>query len=231
MQNTFSNPIGILAPFEDYYRKPRQAVGGLEKRIESIIGLVKQAIQQEMPLKPYFSQYVLTILQFRFELFQQFPEFAANLDSLYDEIAQELTEWETEPRFVVLNENIGFALRTNRRILQPLLHKNIMEILDITSPWFEEWVLASVLIEFGLITEMILRHEEITITDKRINDFAELVADAAQDFGALSRMLGLVPEKKRKSPKLKIVDASIKAAEYDIAEEGIAAYWNQIKDL
>ncbi len=220
MQSTFPNPIEMLAPFQDYYRKPKQASGGIEKRVESIILLVKQAIQNELPLKAYFSQYLITILQFRFELFQQLPELIENIDNIYQDITQILEDEHKDSRFHILSENVGFAIRTNQRVIQPLLDSDFAKKLDITSPLFEEWVLSSVLIEFGLIAEIVLKHEEILISDKRIQDFAAFVADAAQDFGALSRMLGILPQKKNKLSQLMPLNEDITAEQYTLAEDG-----------
>lgn len=228
MSKNIPNITEVLLPFHDYYRRPRQATGGFEKRVESIIQIVKYALQTPVELKSYFSQYYASIYQFREELLKEYPELLKNYLALQNEVETELLASDANKRLVVLCDNLAFAMRTNARIMKIVMQPSFDAPLDIANPYFQEWSYSSIRVEFCLIAWLVLENEDITISDERINDFAFLAADSGQTFGAAARILGLVPKKQRAKLDLPPISDEDLQHQYTMANEDIPSYWQQI---
>lgn len=130
-----------------------------------------------------------------------------------DVLIKELTYLNADSRFGVLRENIGFAIRTNVRVMQRLAGSK-QQVYPLTRPlsvpkipytdfvafmqYFQpndfmanmlEMMDFSLHLEFGLLVAMLVDHDELDISDVKLHDLEGHIAYAAQQFGGRSRML------------------------------------------
>lgn len=121
----------------------------------------------------------------------------------------------------ILKENILFALRCNRRVIESFfssgepsekLKIDFTQLPDITYQQFLaslafsipddetaqkilDWTHASLHIEFVMLAADIIRDEEVKVSDKTIHELSFLVADAAQEYFALATEFGILKTK------------------------------------
>jgi hypothetical protein len=138
---------------------------------------------------------------------------------MLNEIMPQIEELKSNRKLEVLTENILFALRCNKRVMESLsgisdisaksFSSNTSQLPDITYQQFIasfafsnldnetaqkiiDLTNASLHIEFVLVAADIIGDEKLKITDKVVNELAFLVADAAQDYTALAMELGIL---------------------------------------
>ena len=146
------------------------------------------------------------------------------LEKLHDTFPK-MEKFKSDSKLEVLGENLLFALRCNKRVVDALTiasgfsadsyAANISELPDITYQQFIaslafanldnettqkiiDWTNASLHIEFVLVAADIIGDDTLKISDETINDLAFLVADAAQEYSALAAELGVL--KARSTP-------------------------------
>lgn len=126
-----------------------------------------------------------------------------------DALIKQLTYLNAHPRFAVLCENIGFALRTNVRVMQRLAsNKQQVRPLSVPKVPYSDFVafmqyfqpndfMANVLemmsvsfhLEFGLLVATLVNHDELDISEAKLYNLEGYIARAAQQFGGRSRKL------------------------------------------
>ena len=144
-----------------------------------------------------------------------------NVDYLkmFNDIIPQIEELRADKKLEVLTDNILFALRCNKRVVESIINScefspdtftlNLSQLPDITYPQFiasfafanlddettqkiVDWTNASLHIEFVLGAADIIRNEKLKISDKTINELAFLIANAAQEYAALATDLGIL---------------------------------------
>lgn len=143
------------------------------------------------------------------------------------EISPQIEEIKTDKRLEVLTENLLFALRCNRRVVESMFHSNqissdsftsnlahlpiityqqFIASLAFTIPDGEvaqkmlDWTNASLHIEFVMLAADLIYDGELEISDKAINELAFLVSDAAQEYSALATELGIINPRSNRQP-------------------------------
>jgi hypothetical protein len=138
---------------------------------------------------------------------------------MVNEIFPQIEELRSNKKLEILTDNILFALRCNRRVVESLIksgelssskfNSNLADLPDITYQQFiaslafanldaettqkiVNWTNASLQIEFVLVATDIIKDENLQISGKTINELAFLVADAAQEYSALAAELGII---------------------------------------
>ncbi|MFH1003977.1 MAG: hypothetical protein V1781_00520 [Bacteroidota bacterium] len=124
------------------------------------------------------------------------------------------------PKLEILAENILFALRCNRKVVDAVvatvdfskknIGANISQLPTITYEQFisaialgvpdgaivqkiVDWTNSSLFIEFVTVAAVIINDEQqLKISDKVIKELAFIVADAAQEYSALATELGIL---------------------------------------
>lgn len=198
MNTNLQNPI---SPVWVYYNMPRQAMGGLEKMVESLINITKVAMKGEMELKTYFSHYYFAVYEFKNEVTHNYPVFLSDLPQIQAEMSQDFEVWEKDASLTQFIPKIDYALKLTNQICEPIIGKKWQEAMDIDNPLANEWLEITLLLEFPLLALLIIQYEEIEISDKRIVEFTEMTEKAAYRFGEISAILGLIPHY---SPKLSL---------------------------
>lgn len=198
MNTNLKNPI---SPVWAYYNMPRQAMGGLEKMVESLINITKVAMKGEMELKTHFSHYYFAVYEFKNEVTHNYPVFLTDFPQIQAEMSQDFKEWEKDASLTQFTQKIDYALKLTHQICQPIIGKKWHEAMDIDNPLANEWLEITFLLEFPLLALLIIQYEEIEISDKRIAEFTKMTENAAHRFGEISAILGLIPHY---SPKLSL---------------------------
>lgn len=116
-------------------------------------------------------------------------------------------------------ENILFALRCNRRVVEALtgasdfseaaLSSSVSQLPTITYEQFlatlvfsvpdndtaqtiVDWINSSLYIEFIIVAAAIINDENLKVSDKIVNELAFLIADAAQEYSATATESGIL---------------------------------------
>jgi hypothetical protein len=158
-----------------------------------------------------------------------------NLDETLNEAEKFNQGLSNEERFELLSENIGFAIRTIRRVTKAIIKKipskeelqdnfksipelgywDFFDLMSIAIPNEElleklmEWVDSSIELEYGVLASILLLEENLNVSSRVINELAELIAFVAQNYSAYSVELGIMPMRVIKSEK----------AQYSIPDE------------
>lgn len=146
-----------------------------------------------------------------------------NLSEMIHEVYPQIERLKEEPKLEVLAENLLFALRINKKVVDALLRSGTLNKEDlelspsiITYDHFitsialgvpDEtiaqkiitWTSSSLYIEFILVASVIISDEKINPNEDVIDELAFLVADAAQEYSAVATELGVL--KSRSSEK------------------------------
>lgn len=144
-----------------------------------------------------------------------------NYLEMLTEVSKQIEEIGENRKMEILKENILFALRCNRRVIESLFsageqseslkidftqlpdinYKQFLASLafaipdDETAQKIIDWTNASLQIEFVMIAADIISDEKFKVSDKSINELSFLVADAAQEYSALATEFGILKTK------------------------------------
>ncbi len=144
-----------------------------------------------------------------------------NYLEMLSEVSNQIEEIGANRKMQILKENILFALRCNKRVIESLFNAgeqsenlnidftqlpdiNYQQFLaslafaipdDETAQKIADWTNASLHIEFVMLAADIIRDEEIKVSGKTINELSFLVADAAQEYSALATEFGILKTK------------------------------------
>jgi hypothetical protein len=164
-----------------------------------------------------------------------------------DQTYPHFEEMKQHPRWEILIENILFALRCNRKVVQAMLADAVdesaleapLEVPNVTYHQFVEvialgipdqemaqnvvdWLNASLKIELVILATALMEQKQIKVLDSNIDKLANLVADAAQDYYALAAELGVL---QRRKPNLYLsepeTEVGFVAAQQELAEWGM----------
>jgi hypothetical protein len=147
-----------------------------------------------------------------------------NYLEMLSEVSNQIEEIGENKKMEILKENILFALRCNRRVIESIFSAgeqsesqnidfthlpdiNYQQFLaslafaipdDETAQKIINWTNASLQIEFVMLAADIIRDEKIKVSDKSINELSFMVVDAAQEFFALASEFGILKNKSTK---------------------------------
>jgi hypothetical protein len=139
-----------------------------------------------------------------------------NYLEMLSEVSSQIEVIGENKKLLILKENILFALRCNKRVIESLLsageqseNPNIdfSQLPDINYQQFlaslafaipdeeavqkiADWTNASLHIEFVMLAADIISEEKIKVSEKSINELSFLIADAAQEYSALATEFG-----------------------------------------
>ncbi len=174
--------------------------------------------------------------------------FAANTTLDYADVRKEVAshvKTMDDDRLEVLKENLMFAVRCNQRVFDGIvLHASeseekvlpaFSEISDLTydqyisalafslpdEVWKNDYLHASLQAEFVFIAADIIEEPGMEVSDQLIDDLAALVADAAQNYFALSVELGFVKQQESVPQPALSNDEGFIAEQKELAELGL----------
>ncbi|MFN4082096.1 MAG: hypothetical protein ACK4K9_00545 [Bacteroidia bacterium] len=144
-----------------------------------------------------------------------------NYLEMLSEVSNQIEEIGENRKMEILKANILFTLRCNRRVIESVFSAGVQsenlnidytQLPDInyqqflsslafaipddeTAQKIADWTNASLHIEFVMLAADIIRDDNIKVSEKTINELTFLVADAAQEYYALSSDFGLLKNK------------------------------------
>ena len=171
-----------------------------------------------------------------------------NYLEMLSEVSKQIEEIGENKKMQILKDNILFALRCNRRVIESLfsageqsesLNIDFTQLPDISYQQFlaslalaipddetaqkiADWTNASLHIEFVMLAADIIKDEKIKVSDKTINELSFLVADAAQEYFALATEFGILKRKaNQKSFSNQLFDKDFVKEQKTLADIGI----------
>jgi hypothetical protein len=168
--------------------------------------------------------------------------------AVLSEVSSQIEEIGENRKMEILRDNILFALRCNRRVIESLfsageqsenLNIDFSQLPDInyqqflaslafaipdaeTAQKIVDWTNASLQIEFVMLAADIILDEKLKVSDKSINELSFLVADAAQEYSALATEFGILKTNaKQQSFSNQPFDKSFINEQKTLAEIGI----------
>ena len=221
------NVDAFLFPLDAYYTGRNKEDEELSKIVDGIETMVKQFISSKHPVELFVNQNINTLFAFRMSSLKWLIENKIVIDNFDFLVEDGLTNFKNDPKFSILYQNVLFAIRTNIRSIDSLfkhskefnskngfdfsemeeiqemsftgflnlLTHNVPDV--ITAPLID-WVMSSLYIEFGIISSFIIDREKLTIGVERINELSFFIADAAQNFGAITKELKPQTQKKNR---------------------------------
>lgn len=173
------------------------------------------------------------------------------------EVSNQIEEIGENRKMQILKENILFALRCNKRVIESLFSSgeqsenlnidftklpeiNYQQFLaslafaipdDETAQKITDWTNASLQIEFVILAANIIRDEKIKVSDKLINELSFMVADAAQEYFAIATEFGILkPKAKQQLFSNKPFDKYFVNEQKALAEIGIEDFASNFKN-
>lgn len=232
----------------------------LENPLKKDIDRLSKSIKKILISGQTIQQLPVDILSFIFNLrIKSLKWLSVQNNAEYRDIMAHVFEHFEQPsqneELTVLNENILFALRCNRRVVENLLKANagmkgeaereLPEInyehylasLAFVVPGEEEarklaeWTQSSLYIEFVMLAADLLNNGEVQVSNKTINELSFLVADAAQEYAALAAEFGILrPPKVRSYLSGDNLDSSFIKEQKQVAEMGLEEFKKSFMD-
>lgn len=171
-----------------------------------------------------------------------------NYLEMLSEVSNEIEEIGKNKKMEILKENILFALRCNKRVVESFINNgeqpanlsdNLKDLPDIdykkfltflfytipdnqTAQKILDWTNSSLYVEFVILATGIIIEEKMIISDKTINELAFLIANSAQEYLALATELGFIKtESNRQEFSNKSFNKSFIKQQKEFAEIGI----------
>jgi hypothetical protein len=192
----------------------------MRKELGKLSAEIKDILTAGKKLKPLLDSMLPKVFNFRIKAIKWLVnEGELDLSGMMDEIYPQLEDLRQNPKLEILAENILFAVRCNERVVKELIGSggfaeekiasNAAELPTITYGQFlatlaygipgneavqkiVDWVNASLYIEFIILSAVIINDEKLKVPEKVINELSFLIADAAQEYSAISVELGLL---------------------------------------
>lgn len=192
----------------------------LKKDVDKLLIDVKDILTSGKKIKLSINNFLKDIFSFRIKAINWLLEDGDfELSEIIDEVYPQFEELRNNPKLEVLAENILFALRCNRKVidavfattnlskenfktnapqLPTITYEQFISAIalgiadDLTAQKIVDWTNSSLYIEFVTFAVAIINDEQLKVSDKIINELAFLVADAAQDYSALATELGIL---------------------------------------
>lgn len=221
----------------------------IKKETTMFLNEVKAILSTGEAIKPHLDKLIPRIFNFRIKALKWLSEDSGiDLLELIDEAYPQIEELKNNPKLAVLAENILFALRCNRKVVNAIyssgditgenLTEHFSKAPAITYEQFlgslafsipderavqklADWVNASLYIEFMVLAAIIIHEDGIKVPDKIINEMAYLVADAAQEYIAISTEIGLLKPRSVKHVFGGAVDKQNLKEEKYLADSGL----------
>jgi len=185
---------------------------------------VKAIVAAGTPIKPKLDKFLPRIFDFRIHALQWIGrQQGINLGDLIGDTYPAMEALTHHPKLAVLAENALFALRCNQRVVRAFLAAATPGTGNLSTMFGEtptitynhftttllwsipdeelaqnllEFTRCSLYIEFILLATILIAEEGLDVSEDTVGDLAFLIADAAQTYGALATILGILPRRK-----------------------------------
>lgn len=225
----------------------------LQSELDKILKDIKLHLLNTKPIKDYIDKYLGKIFNFRVKAIKWLihnKEF--NLDELVNNIYPEIEKYNSNTSLQVLTNNILFALRCNKRVINALRERsefsnekleaqvskfssmNYNQFAtsislaipdDFTAQKVMDWANSSLYIEYIVLATSMIYDEKLKVTESRIDELAHLIANAAHEYSAISMELGLIKTQHSKTSSIKkSFDKEAIKEQQQLAEIGVDDY-------
>jgi hypothetical protein len=243
----------FVAPLNAYYSRKNAPDVQLLKIVRSIENMVKNYVQSPHSVQTFANSELDTLFELRLLSLKWLTDnnlVLYDLDNLFE---HEFSIMKNDPQWAVLHQNILFALRVNIRSVNSVLESpqssnakrridfsdlptipqlsfsDFLTTISLTAPDailtpYVDWLIASLYIEFGILTTFVIYKEKIAIDTTKTDALASFIADSAQTFGAITREMK--PQNTKKRPSLTGGDFSnsFLSEQTFLAEQDIETY-------
>ena len=180
-----------------------------------------------------------------------------DFQGLKEEISEDLNALQDSEKFAILKDNIRFAVRTKLRVQKAFLPINKPdEVLSMLFPESKskidltyehlvgmvallpqlqsvqniiDFLHSSLRIEYVLISLSIICENQEDLSKEIIDELATIVGEEAQEFYALSKVLGVLPKRNSDSNKSSEVSFEFRSEQQNLADQGIEDFLNSIE--
>ena len=221
--------------------------------LSKLLELTKYSLKGEKPMKVSIDRLLPEIFDFRLRAIKWLANGDTfSLPEMMDDVAIQVKELESNPKLQILTENIQFALRCNKRVVDSIMNANVGAIesgiaespefnyeqfvgsvtMNVPSPFAQKiinFTNSSLYIEFIMLSAIVIEEEKLNPPDHVLDELAFLIADAAQEYSALAVELGIIKMGVQKQlPSSGDVDKSFVDEQAYISELGFGDFANGI---
>ncbi|PIY03484.1 MAG: hypothetical protein COZ21_09060 [Bacteroidetes bacterium CG_4_10_14_3_um_filter_31_20] len=225
----------------------------LKKETTKLLAEIRIILYDGKKIKQGLNAILPIIFNYRFKAIKWlFENGKLDLSNIINDIYPQLEELKVKPKLEILVENILFALRCNKRVVDSVVsvsgnnedkpRKNITEFSvinyeqfitsialgipdDVVAQKIVDLTKYSLYIEFVSVATNMIYSENLKVSDKLINELAFIVADAAQEYSAIAIELGVLkPRTYNKFSFAGHIDKSFVKENKYIAELGITDF-------
>lgn len=231
----------------------------LRKELDKLLSDIEYGITTGKDIKPLIDNTIAKIFNIRIKgikwLFEQ-QKFDFGL--IFDDIYSQFEELKSDSRLEVLAENLLFAIRSNKRVIDALIasgdfsqesieqHAPNLPILsynqfitaialgiadDNITQKIIDWTNSSLYIEFVAVAAFIIKDEKLKVSKRTINQLAFLVANAAQEYSAIATEIGILKLKVQKPSSLQFAfDNEFVLEQKKLADLGLEYFASNLVD-
>jgi hypothetical protein len=191
----------------------------LKKQIDRLTADIKTMLLSQAPVQHQPSEILEQLFNLRVKAIKWLAhDQSFNYLDMLSDVSMQFKAVGNSKKMAVLKDNILFALRCNRRVVESFLHTGSLSespdydlrlLPDVSYQQFlaslafgvpdeetaqniADWTNASLHIEFVMLAASIIMDEKLDVTDSQIHDLSFLIADAAQEYTALATVFGIL---------------------------------------
>lgn len=193
----------------------------MKKEYLNLLKQLESILVESKSLKNDINSFLPNVFNFRVKAIKWlFEEFDLALTDMIDDAYHKFEEIQNDSKLQTLVENILFALRCNKRVVNSLIvnseafnDENISKSVnnlptinyeqflsslafimpdDETAQKFLEWINASLCIETITVSAILINEKKLKISTKSIDELAFIIADSAQEYSAIAFEMGIL---------------------------------------
>jgi hypothetical protein len=231
----------------------------LKKEVDKLLTEVKEIVTSGKQIKPLLDNLLKDIFNLRIKAIKWLlKDGGFESSEMLDEVYSQIEKLKENPKLEVLVENILFALRCNRKVIDAVIttadfskeniEANVQQLPTVTYEQFisaiklgvpdelmaqkiVDWTNASLYIEFVTVATSVINDEQLKVSDKIINELSFIIADAAQEYSALATELGILKSRSTKQTFAQVsFDTNFIKEQKFLADLGLDDYSKNLGD-
>ena len=224
----------------------------LRKDLDRLLSDIEYTITTAEDVKASIDSTIPKVFNLRIKGIKWLFEQKFDLNSEFNDAYLQIEELKLDSRLEVLSENLLFAIRTNKRVIDALFISG-----DFSQASFEQqapnlpiltynqfitaialgipdesitqkiidWTNSSLYIEYIALAAFIIKDEKLKVPNRIINQLAFLVANAAQDYSAIAIELGILKTRSTQTSTSQFAfDKEFVLEQKNLADLGLDSY-------
>lgn len=193
----------------------------MKKEYSNLLKKLESILVESKSLKNDMNLFLPNVFNFRVKAIKWLlNEYNLGFAEMIDEAYLKFEEIQNDVKLQNLVENILFALRCNKKVVNSIIKnsegfneetisKSVTDLPTInyeqflsslafivpddeTAQNFLDWINASLYIEIITVSAILINEKKLNISSKKIDELAFIVADSAQEYSALAFEIGLL---------------------------------------